>query len=140
MGNCFLLLACLLFSFACNLIKKIYEDKAYTSTIYMLQNVFISGIAGFIFSLFFSEFIFHPILIILFSGIGGFLGVKGLAFMIQSKFDTIIDNDSKFMRIFNNIFDIAPNESIYTIHINNIIKNQYSAKKYLLNDNNHNIS
>ena len=90
MGNCFLLLACLLFSFACNLIKKIYENKAYTSTIGMLKNAFISGIAGFIFSLFFSEFLFHPLLIVLCSGIGGFFGVKGLAFVLQNRLSDII--------------------------------------------------
>ena len=87
MINCFLLLACLLFSFAGNLIHKIYNNKFYSSIIDMLYHTLISAIAGFIFSLILSEFIFNPILLIVLSGVGGFLGIQGLDFILYNKFN-----------------------------------------------------
>lgn len=85
MINCFLLLACLLFSFACNLIRKIYDNQVYSSTMSMIHNAFLSGIAGFFFSLILNEFSISPILTIVLSGIGGFFGIQGLEMIIKYK-------------------------------------------------------
>lgn len=93
MVNCFLLLACLLFSFACNLIRKIYDNQCYSSTISMIKNVFLSGIAGFFFSLILNEFLLSPFLTVLLSGIGGFFGIQGLEFLIRCKFDNSLHDE-----------------------------------------------
>lgn len=85
MINCLLLIACLLFSFAGNLIYKLYNNKVYASITAMLYHTAISAIAGCIFSLLLSEFIFNPLLLICLSGIGGFLGIHGLTFILNNK-------------------------------------------------------
>lgn len=84
MANCFLLLACLLFSFACNLIKKLYDDKDYSTALEMLKSAAVSGLAGFVFAMILSEFFSSPIAIVSLSGLGGFFGTKALNALIQT--------------------------------------------------------
>ena len=84
MINCFLLLACLLFSFACNLIRKLYDDRDYSTVYEMLKSAAVSGLAGFVFAMVLSEFFASPILILGLSGIGGFFGTRALTLLIQS--------------------------------------------------------
>lgn len=88
MANCFLLLACLLFSFACNLIKKLYDDKDYSTVFEMLKSAAVSGIAGFIFAMILSEFLSSPLLVVSMSGIGGFFGTKALNALIKTNIST----------------------------------------------------
>ena len=80
----FLLIACLLFSFACNLIKKLYDNQDYSTISEMLKSAVISGFAGFMFAMLLSEFFASPVLIICLSGLGGFFGIKGLNALVQS--------------------------------------------------------
>ena len=84
MPGYFLLIACLLFSFACNLIKKLYDNHDYSTINEMLKSAAVSGLAGFLFAMLLSEFFASPILIILLSGLGGFFGIKGLNMLVQS--------------------------------------------------------
>ena len=99
MANCFLLLACLLFSFACNLVKKVFDNTSYRNTSAMLQNAALSGIAGFLFSLIVSEFCTDPLIIVTISGIGGFFGIKGLELLIQAKIGAQLHLDETLERI-----------------------------------------
>jgi uncharacterized protein YacL len=85
MANCFLLIACLFFSFACNFLKKIYEDQRYQDIFSMLCSVAVNGIAGFIFAIIVSEFFSNPVAIIGLSGIGGFFGIKIITSIMRSR-------------------------------------------------------
>lgn len=88
MANCFLLLACLLFSFACNLIKKLYDDKDYSTVLEMLKSAAVSCVAGFIFAMILSEFFSSPLIVVSLSGIGGFFGMKALNALIRTNIST----------------------------------------------------
>lgn len=99
MANCFLLLACLLFSFACNLVKKLYDGRGYTSTSSMLFNAAISGLCGFIFAMILSELFSNPVAIIGLSGIGGFFGTRAINAIIKTKVDNNLIADEALQDI-----------------------------------------
>ena len=101
MANCVLLLACLLFSFACNLIRKLFDNQNYSDISAMLQHAAISGLAGFFFSLILSEFFLDPVLIITLSGIGGFFGTKTLELIIQARLQTGLTITDELQNVLN---------------------------------------
>ena len=145
MANCILLLACLLFSFACNLIRKIYDNQTYSSTTAMIQNAFISGLAGFFFSLILNEFILSPILTVILSGIGGFFGIRGLEFIIHQKIGNDLQLENEFRELINvnannqqTINSINTNDNLTntnSTNTNSNLTNINSNNDHLINDN-----
>lgn len=88
----------------------------------MLKNAFLSGIAGFICSLFLSELFVNPMIIILVSGIGGFFGIRGLTFILQNKINSDILKNEDFINIFGEAFNLqTPTDNIPDT--NNTIEN-----------------
>lgn len=135
MANCILLLACLLFSFACNLIRKIYDNQTYSSATAMIQNAFISGLAGFFVSLILNEFILSPILTVVLSGIGGFFGIRGLEFIIHQKIGNDLQLENEFRELIN-VSTINNNQqNIDSINTNDNLTNANSNNDNLINTN-----
>ena len=99
MANCFLLLTCLLFSFACNLVHKIYDNQSYAITTAMLQNAALSGLVGFCCSFVFNELFFNEYIAIMISCICGFFGIKGVEFVISAKIDSNIEIDDALKQL-----------------------------------------
>lgn len=99
MANCFLLLACLLFSFACNLVKKVYDNHNYHSTSVMLCSAILSGLSGFVFALVLSEFFSSPLAIIGLSGIGGFFGTKAVNAIIKTRVGSKLIADEELQEL-----------------------------------------
>ena len=109
MANCFLLLACLLFSFACNLVKKIYDNRSYHSTSAMLCSAVLSGLSGFVFALVLSEFFSSPLAIVGLSGIGGFFGTKAVNAIIKTRVGSKLIADDELQEL---LLETEENENV----------------------------
>ena len=127
MANCFLLLTCLLFSFACNLVHKIYDDQSYASTASMLQNAALSGLVGFCCSFLFNELFFNDYIAIMISCICGFFGIKGVEFIISAKIDSNIEIDDALKQLLEE--DTPPYESKGVL--NKVIDKNMNQKVYM---------
>ena len=79
-----LVLICSLFSFACALIKRLYDARYYPKNMYIFTiDATISGISGIVLSFIISEHIKNGIAIIGLSGLGGMFGVSALKSLIK---------------------------------------------------------
>lgn len=86
MVNYILVLICALFSFACALLKQLYDAHYYPRNIYVFMiDVALSGISGIVLGLILSEHIQNELAIIGLSGLGGMFGVSGLKALMKMK-------------------------------------------------------
>lgn len=91
MTNYVLVLICCLFSFACALLKQLYDAHYYPKNIYVFViDVALSGISGIVLGFILSEQIQNELAIIGLSGLGGMFGVGALKALMKSNLDKLV--------------------------------------------------
>lgn len=82
--NYIIVLICSLFSFACALLKQLYDAQYYPKNMYVFMiDVALSGLSGVVLGFILSEMIKNELVIIGLSGLGGMFGVTALKTLMK---------------------------------------------------------